>query len=255
MLHFAEYGKGEPIVLIHGFCENSTCFSKQVFFLSQRFRVVCIDLPGHGSSVEQTLFTLDDLALQVKQVVDQLSISRFVMLGHSMGGYLTLAFAKRFPSSLAGWGLINATAKADTEERKLKREQAISVINEKGAPFYIQQFIPPLFHNPQHPEIAVRQASNTSISAASLVACLTAMKNREELTALIPSSPVPLGFWIGKHDAIIPSVSLFEQAALAQIAQITNMEHTAHMSMLEEPDKLSHTIASFADLCYNYPFV
>lgn len=251
MLHYTSNGIGKTIVLIHGFCENSTCFNEQVFLLKANYYVVTIDLPGHGQSPVLPSFSMNDLADEIKTVLDTLGIQECILLGHSMGGYATLAFAKKYGHLLKGFGLMHSTANADNAERKAKRDQAIAVVNEKGAAVYVHNFIPPLYaKNTPEELIRARQASNNAIPAEAVIACLNAMKNREDSNAFISETNLPVGFFVGKQDALIPATDMLSQAASARIAKVVLLENTAHMGMLEEPEKFGAGIQSFAEYCW-----
>jgi pimeloyl-ACP methyl ester carboxylesterase len=251
MLHYSSYGSGQTIVLIHGFCENSTCFNEQVFLLKDHYNIICIDLPGHGQSAETSSFSMEWVAEQIKEVLETCGVQKCVMIGHSMGGYVTLAFAQKYAAYLKGYGLLHSTANADSEERKAKRDQTIGVIREKGAAFYVEQFIPPLFAaGTDSVLISARQQSNKHISSTTLIACLTAMKNRPDSNALLSSSLLPVAFIAGGKDVIIPVADMLAQAASVPVAQVTCLPDAAHMGMLEKPQEVSKAIRTFADFCF-----
>jgi pimeloyl-ACP methyl ester carboxylesterase len=251
MLHYTSTGLGNTIVLIHGFCENSTCFNEQVFLLKDHYNLVTIDLPGHGQSPVIPSFSMSGLADEIKSVLDTLNINECVMLGHSMGGYATLAFAKKYGNMLKGFGLMHSTANADNEERKKKREQAINLVKEKGAEIYVRNFIPPLFAPDTSKElIEARQLSNNNITAEAVIACLEAMKNRDDSNAFIQETNLPVGFFIGKQDALIPEADMLAQAASSKTAKVVYLEKAAHMGMLEVPQEVVEGIKTFAGFCF-----
>lgn len=252
MLHYTGNGVGNTIVLIHGFCENSTCFNEQVFLLQAHCNVITIDLPGHGQSPEMNSFSMEKVADKICEILDAEKVSSCVMIGHSMGGYVTLAFAKKHPERLRGFGLLNSTANADSDERKARREQAIRLIQDKGADLYVHNFIPPLYAEGFSTEIiAERQAANKHLSAQTLIACLTAMKNREDSNTILTQTTLPIAFFIGKKDALIPMQDMLKQATLAKTASVVLLNDAAHMGMLEEPEKVAEGIKAFADFCFS----
>lgn len=252
MLHYTTHGVGKTIVLIHGFCEHSTCFNEQVFLLKAHYNVITIDLPGHGQSPVMSSFTMNDIADDVKKILDTEKVSACIMIGHSMGGYVTLAFAKKYPQLLQGFGLLHSTANADSEERKAKRAQAIRLISEKGPEIYVRNFIPPLFADGFSPEIiAERQSLNSNLTAETLIACLTAMKNRDDSNTLVEETSLPVAFIVGKNDTLIPAQDMLRQAASAKTAMITLLNGSAHMGMLEEPQKVGEGMKAFAELVFS----
>ena len=248
MIHYNKFGEGNTVVLLHGFCENSTCFSKQVFFLQQHFQVITPDLPGFGNSEPIENTSIEKMADEVKYILEKENISSCVMLGHSMGGYVALAFAKKYVHLLTGFGLIHSTAYADSDERKLKRDQAIKVIEEKGAELYVQNFIPPLFSNSFTDnkiidELIVEAKRSTS---KGLIESLRAMKTREDCTKLLQQTALPVLFCVGKNDTIIPEKDMFYQASLCKQSQIAYLQHSAHMGYIEEAEKCAEAIIDFA---------
>ncbi|MCU0441911.1 MAG: alpha/beta hydrolase [Bacteroidia bacterium] len=251
MLHFAKQGVGPAIVLIHGFCENSTCFNEQVFLLKDHFTLVTIDLPGHGKSPEPIQGTLiQTFASQVKAVLDAEAIQTAIIIGHSMGGYVTLALAQQYPEIVKGIGLMHSTATSDTDERKAKREQAIAAIDQKGAAWYINQFIPPLFASATSPLLVEsRQSENNKITAQSLQVCLNAMRLRNDSIGWLKQTQLPIGFWVGKYDTIIPENTMLEQAAMPSVSHLTYLSESGHMGMLEQPKECSEGIRKFANYC------
>lgn len=251
MLNYTTNGVGKTIVLIHGFCEHSTCFNEQVFLLKAHYNIITIDLPGHGQSPVLPSFTMNDVADEVKKVLDAEKVISCIMVGHSMGGYVTLAFAKKHPQLLKGFGLLHSTANADNEERKAKREQAIRLIDKRGPEIYVRNFIPPLFAEGFSPAtIAERQSLNNNLTAETLIACLTAMKNRDDSNAFVSETNLPVAFIIGKNDALIPSQDMLRQAASAKTAMVTLLSKAAHMGMLEEPETVGDGIRAFAEFCF-----
>jgi pimeloyl-ACP methyl ester carboxylesterase len=250
MLHYSNSGNGNTIVLIHGFCENNTCF-KQVLSFIAGYKVITIDLPGHGKSPVIASFNMDQLADEIKSVLDKEQIASCIMVGHSMGGYATLAFAKKYGSMLKGLGLFHSTAAADNDERKVKREQAVRVIGEKGSVPYITNFVPPMFAPETSKTIvAERLNENSTIPAEALIACLEAMKERPESKTFLTETELPVLFVVGKQDGLIPEKDMLAQAADCKQSSLAYLEHSGHMGMLEEPEKTGEGLRKFAEYCF-----
>jgi pimeloyl-ACP methyl ester carboxylesterase len=251
MLHYTTHsGTGNTIVLIHGFCENSTCF-KQVLSFIAGYNVITIDLPGHGKSPVIAPLSMEKLADEVKAVLDKEAVTQCILIGHSMGGYATMAFAKKYGSMLKGFGLFHSTASADNDERKAKRDQAINVIGEKGAEFYITGFVPPMFA-PDAPKALIEQrlGENKTIPAEALKACLSAMKERPDSKVFLTETHLPVLFVVGKQDGLMPEKDLLTQAASCKQSKLVYLEHSGHMGMLEEPEKAGEGLNSFAEYCF-----
>ena len=247
MIHYSKSGEGKVIVLLHGFCENSTCFNRQVFFLQQNFCVITPDLPGAGLSEATDSPTMESMADEVYQVLQKENISSCVMLGHSMGGYVTLAFAKKYPHLLKAFGLLHSTAFADSEERKIKRIQAIRVIEEKGADFFVQNFIPPLFSTSFTDKKIIEEfvIEGKRTTQKGLTQALMAMRSRPDSISFLEQTPLPVLFIAGKNDMLIPAKDIFYQSSLCKQSEIIYLENSAHLGFIEEPEKFSNAINDF----------
>lgn len=246
MLHYNKAGNGQPVVLIHGFCEDNTCFNEQVLLLKEHCTVITPNLPGIGFSELPAENTMQTMADAVYELLQHLNITNCVMIGHSMGGYVTLAYAKKYQHTLKSFGLLHSTALPDDEARKLKRNQAKALIEQKGAAFYAKNFIPPLFHPNTNPSLITPclQAAN-NFTAQALSAALMAMKNRNDSIDVIQQTTLPVFFGIGKHDELIPQQTMFNQALLCKQSYIAYLKNSAHMGHLEETNLLAQHILTF----------
>ena len=128
-------GEGYPLVLLHGFGEAGNIWDRQTEYLQPNFRILIPDIPGSGASVYNAqVNTMEDFAQAVKTMVDAEELDEFILIGHSMGGYISLAFAEQFGQLLKGFGLFHSTAYPDTEEKKQTRKKSIAFIQEHGCP-------------------------------------------------------------------------------------------------------------------------
>ena len=248
MLHYDEAGNGYPVVLLHGFCENNTCFNKQVLLLKEHYKTICPDLPGSGKSGRQIATSMDAMADAVYETLVLLGIKKCVLIGHSMGGYVTMAFAKKYAHILDGFGLLHSVASPDDEERKQKRVQAQGVIAEKGAAFYARQFIPPLFKQGTNESLMATYLNEAdTFSADGLTAQLEAMKNRDDNTGVLQQTALPVFFGIGKFDSLIPEDKMLQQAISCKQSYIAYLPGSGHMGHIEEDELTAKHIAHFVD--------
>lgn len=128
-IYYSTKGTGNPLVLLHGFLESSKIWEPFIAGLAVKRQVVCIDLPGHGrSGLISEVHSMELMADVVKAVLDHLKISSATLLGHSMGGYVTLAFCEKFPQSTSGIILMNSTPVEDTAEKKINRDRSVDVV-------------------------------------------------------------------------------------------------------------------------------
>ena len=147
MLNYEISGNGkENLVLLHGFMENLLIWEEMEEKLSQDFTLIKIDLPGHGlSKIYSDVHSMELNAEQVKKVTDKLKLGKFHLLGHSMGGYTSLAFAEKFPDDLKSLTLFFSTYFADDEEKKEQRRKSFRIIKEAFRT-YVNAGIPNLFN-------------------------------------------------------------------------------------------------------------
>jgi len=247
MISYNKNGEGNAIVLLHGFCENSTCFNKQVFFLQQYFCVITPDLPGVRNSEYVSNSSMERMADEVFLILKKEKITSCAMLGHSMGGYVTLAFAKKYSHFLKGIGLIHSTAFPDSDERMVKRDQAIRVIEEKGADFYVENFIPPLFSTSFQDKRCIDEMilEGKHTTSEGLIEAIKAMKSRPESISFLKQIDFPVLFIIGKNDTIIPEKDMFYQSSLCKQADVTYLQNSAHMGFIEEEKECTKAIYNF----------
>ena len=130
-IHYSDSGEGNVIVLLHGFLENLNIWNKLADELKKTHRVIRIDLLGHGKTeCLGYIHTMEEMAEAVKAVLDYLKTERYVIIGHSMGGYVALAFAEKYHNNIVGLCLANSTSKPDSDERKRNRNRAIAAVKQ-----------------------------------------------------------------------------------------------------------------------------
>jgi len=215
--------------------------------LQQNFCVITPDLPGAGFSEAIDSTSMESMADEVYQVLQKENISSCVILGHSMGGYVTLAFAKKYPHLLKAFGLLHSTAYADSEERKIKRIQAIRVIEEKGEDFFVQNFIPPLFSTSFTDKKIIEEfvVEGKRTTQKGLTQALMAMRSRPDSISFLEQTTLPVLFIAGKNDMLIPAKDIFYQSSLCKQSEIIYLENSAHLGFIEEPEKFSNAINDF----------
>lgn len=249
-VYFTEQGKGPVIVMLHGFLENKHCWHTIAKKLAETHRIICIDLPGHGkTNCLGYIHSMELMAEAVHHILKKLRIRKCAMVGHSMGGYVALAFAEANPEMMTGICLVHSTARADTEPKKRDRDRAIEIVKKNSA-LFIREVIPGLFYTTRQKPLkrlinqTIKMAKETP--AQGIIAALEGMKIRLERELIIRFAPYPVWFIIGKYDRIIPYDGLFEQAALPEISQ-TIMLNCGHMGFLERPKETLQALQKFAE--------
>lgn len=254
-LAYGEEGHGHPVVLVHGFCGSSAYWEKVVPLLSNRFRVITPDLRGHGSSEApdtEGVYSMEQFASDLKGLLDALGLEKVVVLGHSLGGYATLALAEAYPGRLAGFGLVHSTPLADTEEGKRNREAGIRTIREKGIGEFVEGLVPKLFA-PEHlvnmaPEVERVKEIGRDTSPEGAAATQEGMRRRPDRSRVLETAEVPVLLIAGFRDGIAPPEKVFA-VARDTFTQI-QLDGAGHMSMYENPELLAEAIASFAGIVY-----
>lgn len=251
-LFYHDLGVGIPVMLVHGFAEDGAVWDEVADRLSRMCRVIVPDLPGSGrSALQDGAVTMESLAAVLKELLDFWEIDQCVLIGHSMGGYIALAFAQNYPERVRALGLFHSTAYADSEEKKANRRKSIDFIREHGAAPYIRQSTPNLFSavtrqiRPSLIEDMIRRYS--SFAGASLIAYLQAMMARPERLSVLENFPRPILFIIGEQDQVVPLEQALKQAHMPRIAQVQLLPNAGHMGMLEDAADGSIMIQQFVN--------
>ena len=239
-----------PVLLLHGFAEDGTVWDNQLKDLGATCRLIIPDLPGSGrSSALTTPVSIEDLAAVIKGLLDHLKIDRTILIGHSMGGYIALAFAALYPERLTALGLFHSTAYPDSEDKKSTRRKAIEFIRISGAAAFIRQSTPNLFSpktRDQRPELIDAAITKYSgFAPDSLIAYYEAMIARPDRTAVLRGFNGPVGIIIGEDDGIIPQQQALEQVSLPAITQLHLIPAVGHMAMLENPKMSTQILTEF----------
>lgn len=255
-IHFRVNGEGQAVVLIHGFLENMNMWNTFEKKLSKNFKIITLDLPGHGKSSNYgQVNTMEFMAKAVAALIDLLNLTKVVMIGHSMGGYVTAAFAQHYQEKLMGFGFFHSHAAADTAEGKINRGRAIKVVEENHKNF-ISAFIPDLF-SPENrikytEEIKHMQEEAKKMEKIGIVASLNGMRERKQAYKLLRNTSLPVLFIIGKLDIRAPMEDLKEQIFMPQKSNVLILEKVAHMGFLEAFEETSGFINGFVQNCYSH---
>ncbi|WP_139992788.1 alpha/beta fold hydrolase [Paenibacillus paridis] len=242
-------GLTETIVLLHGYCGSSAYWEKIVDDLEPYVRVIAPDGRGHGrsSAPEDDIYTMEKYADDVAELLIGLQIHNAVMLGHSLGGYITLAFAEKYAKKLSGFGLIHSTPLADSEAAKENRDKAVAALEENGIKPFVDGLLPKLFA-PNHVESLAEEVERgkqigygTALQGA--IGTAKGMKARIDRKSVIEQSDLPVLLVAGANDKVIPVENVFAAANAATVK--VELKSAGHMSMAEEPKELASAILDF----------
>jgi pimeloyl-ACP methyl ester carboxylesterase len=253
-VHYRVEGKGRAIVLLHGFLGNMQIWDNLLPELSSRYKVILIDLPGHGLTENfGYVHKMDVMAEAVKAVLNALQLRRYVLIGHSMGGYVAMAFAEKYMDNLRGIVLFHSTAVADSEQKKLDRDKAIKVAK-KNKEKYLKESVKKLFlaknikKNPKLLTDATNIATTTTLQG--IIAAIEGMKQRRNTEVVLQFSHCPVLFIAGLHDLLLPLELHQHQFELPKQNQLVLLEHSAHMGFYEEPHAVIKGLLPFLRNCF-----
>ncbi len=248
-VHYTDKGKGTAIVLLHGFLENSSMWKPFISKFAKKNRVVTIDLLGHGKTeCLGYVHTMEEMAEAVKAVLAKLRLRRVMLIGHSMGGYVALAFAEKYSKNIKGLCLMNSTATADSKEKKINRDRAIEAVKQNHKSF-IRISISNLFRPKNRPiftdEINKVKDEALKIPLQGIIAALEGMKIRKDRTKILKSSYFKKMIIIGKHDPVLDQDSLIEQTKNTDVKIVEFLD--GHMSHIENMKEFSDNIMHFIE--------
>ncbi len=253
-LHYLKAGTGAPIMLIHGFPESGKLWKQVGEKLSENYTVLIPDIPGSGQSklVGENI-NMGEMAQAMHAVLINEKIEKAIVAGHSMGGYVALAFAAQFPEMMAGLALVHSTAFADDDAKKEKRKKSIALIRKGGRDAFVKGMIPNLFSpasKKQHPEWIEQQIERgKELNAGAMIAYYDAMIDRRDRTNVLKEADYPVLFIAGNDDNVIPLEAIQKQKTLPKDAQLEILSDCGHLSMIEQPEALLNALKNFAESC------
>ena len=251
---FTVSGKGRAVVLLHGFLGAKEIWKNTIENLSKSYRVVAIDLPGHGATDNfGYAHSMELMAKCVKVVMDSLSLRKYVLVGHSMGGYAALSFTELFPEHVKGLCLFQSTTYADSDEKKKDRLRAIRLVKANRS-LYTRTTIQNLFADKNlkylKQEIVFANSFARRTSRRGIIAALHGMRDREAKDKLLKSTDFPWMFVIGEHDKALQPATVLEQADKVKNKFVLYLEHDGHYGLLESPRQSNKALRKFLRKCY-----
>lgn len=246
-INYTEQGKGSALIMLHGFLENAAMWQKTANDFSKKFRIIAIDLLGHGKTgCLGYMHSMEDMADAVFAVVSELKLRKVTLIGHSMGGYVSLAFAELYPDKIKSIVLINSTARPDSKERIENRNRAIELIKQNSTMF-VNMAINNLFSDEIRPfiqseiEHTKQEALQTPVQG--IIAALEGMKIRIDREVILHFSPYPIALILGTSDPVMPYTETAEQIQNTTV-ELFSLKG-GHMLHIEAPQKLSDSIQNF----------
>jgi pimeloyl-ACP methyl ester carboxylesterase len=242
-------GNGPAVVLLHGFGEDASVWGFQKEHLEKHFQILMPDLPGSGRSQTIADMSMEGLADAVHYLLQEEGIEKCAMIGHSMGGYIALAFAERYGGMLNGLGLFHSSALADSDEKMAMRKKGIAFMREQGAYSFLKTSIPNLYSpaTKENTPALIKQQLQAAhgFSKEALIRYYEAMIARPDRTGVLRHTEVPVLFVLGRWDTAVPLQDGLAQCHIPQLAYIHVLDRSGHMGMLEEPEGSNALLTSF----------
>lgn len=248
-INYSVQGKGDSLVLLHGFLENKTMWDPFMPNFSKKHQVIAIDLLGHGKTgCLGDVHSMEDMANAVRAVLKKLDIKKSILIGHSMGGYVALAFAEEYPDEVTGLCLMNSTGQSDSEEKKINRDRAVEAVSANKNRF-VRISVTNLFR-PKNRTIfskELKQVKNEAlkIPLEGITAALKGMKIRKDRRKVLQSLTCKKMMIIGKRDPVLDYEALINQTENTDI-QIVEFPD-GHMSHIENKADFLTVIMHFIE--------
>lgn len=255
-VRYFDRGKGEKVILLlHGYLESIDVWEEFAGHLASEFRVVGFDIPGHGiSEVAGEVHTMEMMADVAADLLRRCEIEKCVAVGHSMGGYVALALAEKYPRMLAGLVLLHSTPDGETEEKRKNRQREIELVRANKKELLARIDPEKIFapDNRKKFRQVIDQLGETVMLTEDegIIALLNGMMTRKDTNETLRKLAVPQLLIFGNKDEIIP-----EEAARLIIrsqpqAEVLWLENSGHMGFVEEEKRVADSVEEFARRCF-----
>lgn len=240
------------LVFLHGFAESRDIWTEFIQKCPPDYHILTPNFPGYGAPGASSAadYSMEVLAEFVKEELDQADAQQAIFIGHSMGGYVALAFAEKYPARVAGLCLFHSSAQADTAEKKTNRDKNISFVERHGVVKFMETFIRPLFADANEETMLPYRRQLEEIGAAtpqaSVIGGLRAMRDRPDRTEVLRKATFPILFIVGKEDAAVPLAAALEQVALPPVSTALFLERVGHLGFFERPEATRRAVLNFA---------
>ena len=251
LVHYNTRGEGHVIVLLHGYLESKEVWESFAERLSSTFKVICMDLPGHGmSEIYSESHTMEFMASSVKSLLDNLNIDKVFLAGHSLGGYVTLAFLEQFPGMLSGYCLFHSQPFSDSEAAIDKRKREIKIVKAGKKNLMYPDNIERMFAKINlvifHDALERSKTIASKIPGTGIIAVLNGMMARPSRLKVMEDGRVPCLWILGTMDSYIP-VEVTSKVNLPSNAEIVILNESGHMGFIEQEDESVKVFTAFAE--------
>lgn len=251
-IYFSDSGSGPALVFLHGYLESSEVWNGFSEKLSSDFRVVAIDLPGHGQSdIYGELHSMEFMAAGVNDLLKSLGIEKVLLIGHSLGGYVAMAFLELFPEMLSGYCLFHSHPFADSEPALEKRKREIEIVKMGKKHLIYPDNIKRMFadSNLERFSEALQRSKDIAsyIPGDGIIAVLNGMMQRPSRLKIMEEGRVPCLWILGELDNYIPHETITAGVNLPANATVIKLKNSGHMGFIEEEELSLKLIKDFAE--------
>ncbi len=249
-IFYRSSGRGQPLVLLHGFCEDHSVW-EFLYDYNLQGQLIVIDLPGFGQSERAARADLMEMADGVAALLKHLDSQNVILIGHSMGGYVSLAFAEKYGSLLSGLGLVHSSPYADTDAKKEKRQKEIAFIDRHGPAPYVAELLPKLFPSGFAEKAMIQQLikKTQQYTPEGIQSGLKAMMKRPDRSQVLQEIGCPVLVLAGGKDIVVPIEKSLAFAHLPDRVSMHFLPDVAHMGMFESPTRCREIIVEFIRFC------
>ena len=240
------------MLFLHGFAESREIWTDFTREFPPDYRLLTLNLLGHGTNVHDVHdYSMEAQARYVAEQLRQKGVEKALLVGHSMGGYVALAFAERYPEQVAGLVLFHSTALPDTDEKKVNRDKNMDFVRRHGVEKFMESFIRPLFAPANREQMQEQreflEEIGRSTPETTVLGALEAMRNRPNHTPVLKEAAFPVLFIGGQDDVAVPVESLLPQLALPPESYALLLSGVGHLGYFEEPELTRRAVVNFAN--------
>jgi pimeloyl-ACP methyl ester carboxylesterase len=248
---YSDTGSGRTIVFLHGYLLTKEVWQPVTEILSKQFRILSVDLPGHGESdVAGETHTMEFLAAATRAAIIDAGAPKVMLAGHSMGGYVTLAFAEKYPEILGGYVLFHSHPWADAPETVEKRKREIDIVRAGKKDIMYPPNISMMFAEsnlaPMAEKVNWLKSYAARNSAEGIIAMLNGMIARPARDSVVEGGRLPLLWILGKHDRYFSPENALRDIRLPGNSEVVILENSGHLGFIEETERSAGLLAGFS---------
>lgn len=249
-IDYRDEGSGLPVIFIHAFPLNQTMWDDQVAALRNRCRTITLDLRGFGhSDAPQGPYSMDQMAADVRGLLSLINIDQALLVGLSMGGYVTLAFYRNYPDAVRAMVLADTRASADTHEARTRRIKSADKAEKEGSGAIAEDMVPLLLGHTTietRPSIVgrVREMIQGN-SPDGIAGAQRGMSTRRDSTYILPGIDAPVLIIVGSEDELTPPEEAESLRSGIPGARLRVIANAGHLSNLEQPEHFNAELIEF----------